>query len=86
MLAVLQAVDYEGGLTFTEWLRAVQIEGKDGKPVPSKSTFQRRLEKLKKPRGPVYLSAATNKYALSPEYARRRAAFSDDGSDGGSPE
>jgi hypothetical protein len=84
MLAALHAADAEGGLTFTDWLRAVQVEGKGGKPTPSKSTFQRRLDVFKKRGGLVFLSVATNKYGLTPEYAARRAKFTDTESEEGS--
>jgi hypothetical protein len=81
MLATLQAVDYqEGGLTFTDWLAATQIVDKDEKPTPSKSTFLRRLNKLKD-RKSIFLSAATGKYQLSTEYASRHARATEEASE-----
>jgi len=74
MLSVLHAADYEGGLAFTEFLRHVQVERKDGKLTPGKTTFYRKLGTLIS-RKIVQKSAATEKYILSVEYAQKRAEF-----------
>jgi hypothetical protein len=86
MLTALQATDYEtGGLSTSDWHKATQIVGRDGEPTPSWSTFKRRLEKLKKMLdSPVQKSVATGKWMLSPEYATKRAAFAEQGSEEGS--
>jgi hypothetical protein len=72
MLAALHAANYEGGLTFTEFLRAVQVKGKTGKPSPVKSTFFGKLNDLIK-RNLVEKSVATDKYLLTTQYAVARS-------------
>jgi hypothetical protein len=80
MLAALHAANYEGGLTFTELLRAVQVKGKTGNPAPAKSTFAVKLNDLIK-RKLVEKSVANDKYLLTTQYADTRAKDFD-GSEG----
>jgi RecA-family ATPase len=72
MLAALHAANYEGGLTFTELLRAVQVKGKTGNPTPAKSTFAVKLNDLMK-RKLVEKSVANDQYLLTTQYASTRA-------------
>jgi AAA domain len=72
MLAALHASNFEGGLTFTEFLRSVQVKGKTGNPSPAKSTFAVKLNTLIK-RNLVEKSVATDKYLLTTQYASARA-------------
>jgi hypothetical protein len=72
MLAALHASNFEGGLTFTEYLRAVQVKGKTGNPTPARSTFALKLNILIK-RKLVEKSVATDKYLLTAQYEATRA-------------
>ena len=74
MLAVLHAANFDGGLSFTEFLRAVQVKGPTGGPAPGKTTFYRKLTQLIK-RKIIEKSVATEKYLLSVEYAEKRTKF-----------
>jgi hypothetical protein len=76
MLAALHASDYEGGLSFTEFLKAAQIDNPKGKPTPSKATFARKLNELTGQKC-VLKSVATGKYILSPQYVEQRRIFLD---------
>jgi AAA domain len=71
MMAALRAADFEGGLTFTDWISAVQEKNSSGGMSPARSTFNRKLQTLLRPRGPVKKSALTDKYVLSPEHAQK---------------
>jgi RecA-family ATPase len=73
MLAALHAANYEGGLTFTEWLRAVQVK-RSGKITPAKKTFCRKLKELID-KEVVEKSIATEKYLLSVNYSQSRANY-----------
>jgi hypothetical protein len=46
MLAVLHGANSEGGLSFTEFIRAVQVKGPTGKPTPGKTAFCRYVKRL----------------------------------------
>src|SRR6267378_3432984 len=46
MLAALHASNFEGGLGFAEFLRAIQIRGPSNQPTPSKTTFNRKIKDL----------------------------------------
>jgi hypothetical protein len=74
MLAALHATNYEGGLAFAEWLKAVQVKGRDGKRSPAKATFCRKLKELVAQKV-VEKSVATEKYLLSVSYAEFRKGF-----------
>jgi hypothetical protein len=84
MLTALYVADADGGLTYSDWLKATVVKGKDGKPAPSESTFKRRIKTLTQPGGPVVKSALSDKYMLSPGYAQHRANFYAQGSPQGS--
>jgi hypothetical protein len=71
MLAALHVSDFEGGLSFTQFLKAVQVDNPKGKPTPSKATFVRKLNELTAQKS-VLKSVATAKYMLSPQYVEQR--------------
>jgi hypothetical protein len=83
MLAVLHGANSEGGLSFTEFMRAVQVKGPTGKPTPGKTAFCRHLTKLTD-RKFVEKSVATDKYMLSVTYAEKRTQFLSGNGDEGS--
>jgi hypothetical protein len=73
MLTALYATNYEdGGLPFTEFWKAVQIKGKNGKPTPVKSTFYEKLDSLVKQKA-IEKSVATGKYMLTIDFYQKRA-------------
>jgi hypothetical protein len=74
ILAVLHAANFEGGLSFTDLLRAIQVKGVNGKPTPAKATFCRKLGEMTN-RNEVEKSVATEKYMLTAKYAEKRTAF-----------
>src|SRR5262249_4103437 len=80
MLAALHASDFEGGLSFTPSLKAVQVHNPKGKPSPSKATFARKLKELTAQKC-VLQSVATGKYMLSPQYVEKRAILIDQNDD-----
>jgi hypothetical protein len=74
MLAALHAANFEGGLSFTDLLRAIQVKGFNGKPTPAKATFCRKLSEMMN-RNEAEKSVATEKYMLTAKYAEKRSQF-----------
>ena len=76
ILSHLATCENEGGMTYTDLFKAVQvIDIKSKKSTPSKDSFRLRIKKLMLKKM-VVKSGLDGKYSLSPSYAEARNAFS----------